>query len=171
MPHSLPELARRREVIAQQIAQLGDLRPGCVTGTSGRCGKPSCRCHQPGEAAHGPHFRLTYKVDGKTTSESLPTPAAIRKAEREVAEFRKFQELSREFVETNTAICRLRPAQDEAQTDQEKNGGSDPAGGHARSRSALAGGFSGSAQDRMPRSGSHRDGRTLGPAPGGRPSP
>ena len=121
-PHapSLAELAQRREVIAQQIAQLGDLRPGCVTGTSGRCGKPSCRCHQPGEAAHGPNFRLTYKVDGKTISQSLPTPAAIRKAEREVAEFRKFQELSREFVETNTAICRLRPAQDEAQTDQEK---------------------------------------------------
>jgi hypothetical protein len=120
MPHSLPELAQRREEIAQQIAQLGDLRPGCVTGTSGRCGKPSCRCHQPGEPAHGPNFRLTYKADGKTISESLPTPAAIRKAEREVAEFRKFQELSREFVETNTAICRLRPASDESQTDQEK---------------------------------------------------
>jgi hypothetical protein len=120
MPHSLPELAQRREAIAQQIAQLGDLRPGCVTATSGRCGKPSCRCHQPGQPAHGPNFRLTYKVDGKTVSESLPTPAAIHKAEREVAEFREFQELSRQFVETNTAICRLRPTEDESQTDQEK---------------------------------------------------
>ena len=120
MPQSLSELEQRREVIAQQIAQLGDLRPGCVSGTSGRCGKPSCRCHQPGEPAHGPNFRLTYKVDGKTISESLPTPVAIRKAEREVAEFRKFQELSGQFVETNTAICRLRPVEDESQTEQEK---------------------------------------------------
>ena len=40
MPHSLPELAERRDALAQQIAQLGDFRPGCVTGTSGRCGKP-----------------------------------------------------------------------------------------------------------------------------------
>ena len=32
MSHSLPELAQRRGVIAQQIAQLGDLRPDCVTG-------------------------------------------------------------------------------------------------------------------------------------------
>ncbi len=69
---------------------------------------------------HGPNFRLTYKVEGKTLSESLPTPAAIRKAEREVAEFRKFQELSREFVETNTAICRLRPVEEEPATEQEK---------------------------------------------------
>jgi len=50
----------------------------------------------------------------------LPTPAAIRKAEREVAEFRKFQKLSREFVETNTAVCRLRPVEDAVETDQEK---------------------------------------------------
>ena len=120
MPCSLPELAQRREVIAQQIAQLGDLRPGCVTTTSGRCGKPGCRCHRSGEPPHGPNFRLTYKLEGKTLSQSLPTPAAIRKAEREVAEFRQFQKLSREFVETNTAICRLRPVEDETPTDQEK---------------------------------------------------
>jgi len=72
MSQSLPELAQRREAIAQRIAQLGDLRPGCVTSTSGRCGKPNCRCHQPGEPAHGPHFRLTYKMNGKTISESCP---------------------------------------------------------------------------------------------------
>lgn len=120
MPLSLPDLAQRREVIAQQIAQLGDLRPGCVTGTSGRCGKPGCRCHQTGEPPHGPNFRLTYKAEGKTISESLPTPAAIPKAEREVAEFRRFQELSREFVETNTAICRLRPVEEETPNEQEK---------------------------------------------------
>jgi hypothetical protein len=120
MPLSLPGLAQRREAIVQQIGQLGDLRPGCVTGTSGRCGKPGCRCHQPGEPAHGPNFRLTYKADGKTISESLPTPAAIRKAEREVAEFRRFQELSREFVETNAAICRLRPVEEGTPNAQEK---------------------------------------------------
>src|SRR5881392_1509021 len=120
MPQSLSDLEQRRELIARRLTELGDLRPGSITATSGRCGKPECHCHQPGEPAHGPNFRLTYKVDGKTISESLPTPAAIRKAEREVAEFRRFQELSRGFVETNTAICRLRPAQEESQTDQEK---------------------------------------------------
>jgi len=120
MPHSLAELEQRREAIAKQIAHLGDLRPGSITNTSGRCGKPDCRCHRPGQPGHGPNLRLTYKVDTKTISESLPTPAAIHKAEREVAEFRKFQQLGREFVEANAAICRLRPAEEEPQTDQEK---------------------------------------------------
>ena len=59
MTHSLPDLEQRREVLAQRIAQLGDLRPGSITSTSGRCGKPDCRCHQPGEPGHGPIVRLT----------------------------------------------------------------------------------------------------------------
>ena len=120
MTHSLADFEQRRQAIAQQVAQLGDLRAGSITSTSGRCGKPGCRCHQPGQPVHGPNLRLTYKVDGKTVSESLPTPAAIHKAEREVAEFRRFQQLTREFVETNAEICQLRPTEDEPQTDQEK---------------------------------------------------
>jgi hypothetical protein len=120
MTHSLADVEQRRQAIAQQVAQLGDLRAGSITSTSGRCGKPGCRCHQPGQPVHGPNLRLTYKADGKTVSESLPTPAAIHKAEREVAEFRRFQQLTREFVETNAEICQLRPIEDEPQTDQEK---------------------------------------------------
>jgi hypothetical protein len=120
MPPSLSDLEQRREVIAQRIAELGDLRTGSITGTSGRCGKPKCHCHQPGQPGHGPNFRLTYKVDGKSISEALPTPAAIHKAEREVQEFRKFQQLTREFLGTNTEICRLRPLEEEAEGELKK---------------------------------------------------
>jgi hypothetical protein len=120
MPHPTAGLERHRDAIARQIARLGDLRPGSVSSTSGRCGKPDCRCHRPGQPGHGPNFRLTYKVNGKSVSESLPTPAAIRKAETEVSEFRRFQQLSRDFVRTNTEICRTRSAEPEPQTDQGK---------------------------------------------------
>jgi hypothetical protein len=120
MPLSLADFEQRRQEIVRQIAQLSDLRAGSVTSTSGRCGKLGCRCHQPGQPGHGPNLRLTYKVAGKSVSESLPTPAAIHKAEREIAEFRKFQQLSREFVDTNAEICRLRPTDNEAPTEQEK---------------------------------------------------
>lgn len=120
MPDSLDQLQQRRAEIVRQMAQLGDLRPGSITLTSGRCGKSNCRCHQPGQPGHGPHSRLTFKRDQKTVSEALPSPAAVRKAEREVAEFRKFQQLSQQFVELNARICRLRPLEQEALTPQEK---------------------------------------------------
>ena len=130
MPDSLEQLQQQRTDIVRQISELGDLRPGSITSTSGRCGKPSCRCHRPGQPGHGPHTRLTYKAGRKTVTESLPTPAAVGKAEREVGEFRKFQrhrfarsdgaQLSREFVEVNTRICKQRPLEGEAQTPQGK---------------------------------------------------
>ena len=112
MSDNLHDLESRRARLARQFAELADLRPGSITPTSGRCGKPSCRCHQPGQPGHGPNDRLTYKIDGKTVTESLPTPAAAAKAQREVTEFRKFQQLSHEFVEANAKICRLRPVEE-----------------------------------------------------------
>lgn len=120
MPDSLDQLQQQRAEIVRQIGQLGDLRPGSVTTTSGRCGKQNCRCHRPGQPAHGPNLRLTFKLDRKTVSESLPTPAAVHKAHREVGEFRKFQQLSQQFVEVNTRICRLRPVEEQELTPQEK---------------------------------------------------
>jgi hypothetical protein len=47
-------------------------------------------------------------MDGKTCSESLANPEVLHNTEREIAEFRRFQRLIREFVEVNTRMCRLR---------------------------------------------------------------
>jgi hypothetical protein len=64
-------------------------------------------------------MRLTYKTHGKTVTEALPTPAAVRKAEQEIAEFRNYQQLGHELVEVSEQICRLRPVE-ETQTPEEK---------------------------------------------------
>jgi hypothetical protein len=119
-PKSLELLEQQRASIASRIAALGDLRCGSITSTTGRCGKPTCHCHQPNDPGHGPNLRLTYKVHGKTATESLPDQAATRKAEREIAEFRKLQELHREFVEVNAPSGPLRPADPAARAPQEK---------------------------------------------------
>ena len=119
MPDSLQELEARRATLLKQFAQLGDLRSGSISVTSGRCGKPNCHCHQPGQPVHGPNPRLTYKVQGKTVTESLPTPATQKKAQREIAEFRHFEQLIREFLEVNAKICRARPVE-QAPVPQEK---------------------------------------------------
>jgi hypothetical protein len=117
MTEAIQGLERRRNEIAQQIAGLGDLRPGSVTAIRKKCGKANCCCLDEEHPGHGPHWRLTYKVDGRTQTESL-TGGAIHKAEDEIAEFRKFQQLSHEFVEINTRICQLRPV--EASAGEEK---------------------------------------------------
>jgi len=117
---SLESLEQQRADITDQIAALGDLRCGSITSTTGRCGKPSCHCHQPKDPGHGPNLRLTYKVNGKTVTESLPDQSATRKAEREIAEFRKLQSLHKELIEVNAQICQLRPSQPDLISPEEK---------------------------------------------------
>ena len=111
MPEFLQDLESRRAELVKQFARLGDLRSGSISNTSGRCGKPNCRCHQPGQPLHGPNPRLTYKIQGKTVTESLPNPAVQKKAQREIAEFRRFEQLIREFIAVNAKICHARVAE------------------------------------------------------------
>ena len=93
MSDALVELERRRAVIQSQIAVLGDMWSGSITPTGGRCGNPKCHCHREGDVGHGPYYRLTRKVDGKSTTETFSDPVSLAKAQREVAEFHSFREL------------------------------------------------------------------------------
>lgn len=115
MSATLPVLENERSRLVQGLAELGDLRAGSITAVVRRCGKPSCHCAQAKDRGHGPHLRLTYKRAGKTVSEALPSTAARRKAEREIAEFRKFEQIRDAFLEVNRKICRLRPVPEDGQ--------------------------------------------------------
>lgn len=119
MSESLAVLEQQRAVILGRILNLGDFRSGSITSITGRCGKPDCRCHKPGQSGHGPNYRLTRKVHGKTVSETFASPAELRKAQREVEAFHQFRQLSREWLEVNEKICRARPIQ-ESLTEVEK---------------------------------------------------
>lgn len=111
MRESLADLEQHRAAVLRQISDLEDFRAGSITGTGGRCGNPGCHCHHEGDPGHRPHPRLTYKLKGKTVTESFATPAEQHKAEREIEAFRRYQQLERSFVEINEKICRARPVE------------------------------------------------------------
>ena len=120
MPDPLAQLEKQRTDLFRQIAAVGDLRRGSITTTSGKCGKPTCHCSRPDDSGHGPNFRLTRKIQGKTVTETFHSPAALRKAQQEVAEFHHFQDLCEQVVVVNEGICRLRPLEDTLTPPQEK---------------------------------------------------
>jgi len=122
MPTTLAGFEAERGQMLQQFQSLGDLRPGSITAMARRCGKPACHCAQAEDPGHGPQFRLTRKVGGKTVTETFSSPAALRKAQGEIAEFHRFQQLSAALVAVNENICRLRPIGEEESgwTAQEK---------------------------------------------------
>lgn len=111
MPVSLPALESDRSKLLQEFLGFGDLRPGSITAVVRRCGKPTCHCAKPNDPGHDPQFRLTRRVAGRTVTESFPNPAALRKAQQEVAEFHRFQQLAEELIALNEKICQLRPVE------------------------------------------------------------
>lgn len=121
MSQSLSDLEAARAKLLQQFLTLGDFRPGTVTATPHRCGRPNCRCARPGDPGH-PQFRLLRKVKSKSVAESFPTPQAFRKAAQEVAEFHRFRKMSADLTGLNEQICRLRPTEPDATgwTEEEK---------------------------------------------------
>jgi hypothetical protein len=122
MAESLAELELERAALLQQFLNLGDFRRGSITASIRRCGKPTCHCAQPNDRGHDPQFRLSCKENGKTVNESFATPAALLKAQREMAEFQRFQQLGEQLLSMNRKICALRPVEEEGRgwTAQEK---------------------------------------------------
>src|SRR5665213_2025276 len=119
MSDSLPQLEAQRTDLFRQLAAGGDLRRGSISSTSGKCGKPNCHCSKPDCRGHGPNFRLTRRVEGKTVTATFPSPAALRKAQQEATEFHRCQELCTEIIEVSEKICALRLVEDTL-TAQEK---------------------------------------------------
>ena len=132
MSESLSHLEQRRSSILTQLLELGDFRSGSITAINGRCGKPNCHCHQPDQPGHGPHFRLTRKLNGKTVSESFSSAAELRKAQREVEAFHHFRHLSQELLEVNERICRARPVGDTLSLEEKKR--RKPSAGRSRAK-------------------------------------
>lgn len=123
-------LEEQRSHLYQDLAASGDLRRGSVGYTYRRCGKPNCACADPSHPGHGPRYRLTKSVEGRTQSKQLRPGPELEKAQQEVAHYRRFQGMVEEIVEVNEQICEARPVpalaadQPPAQAEGKKGGSS-----------------------------------------------
>jgi hypothetical protein len=102
MPDSLALLEKQRTELFRQITGLGDLRRGSITTTSGKCGKPTCHCAQPNDPGHGPNFRLTRKVQGKTVTETFASSPGLAEGPASFAIFKRGKTVGppRRYVKT-----------------------------------------------------------------------
>ena len=91
MSDSLPQLEAQKSELLRQFATIGDLRRGSITNTSGKCGKPNCHCAKRGDPGHGPNFRLTRRVAGKTATETLASPQRCARRSRKWPSFIDFK--------------------------------------------------------------------------------
>ena len=104
---SLSELMARRENIKARIGELGDLRPGSLKDRFRKCGKPNCRCAEPGHVGHGPSWSLTHSEKGKTVTKIIPV-AAVPQTRQQLAECQRLRGLTQELVAVSEKICDAR---------------------------------------------------------------
>ena len=108
-PSTLAELETRREQLLEQLASVGDLRPGTLAERFRKCGKPTCHCARAGDPGHGPVWTLVFTVAGKTKNRVIPADAVAR-TRAQIAECKRLRSLTSELIEVSEALCHARLA-------------------------------------------------------------
>jgi hypothetical protein len=110
MAERLPSLEQRREQLFDELAKLGDFRPGTLSVNFRKCGRENCACaREEGHPGHGPQYLWSTTQKGKSRAQNLRLGPEIKKVEREIETYRRFTELCGELVEVSEQICKLRP--------------------------------------------------------------
>ena len=124
MPTSpdLQVLVLQRDQLLDQLAHIGEMRPGSLVARFRKCGKPSCHCAKKGAQAHGPSHSLTRPVAGKTVTRIIPDGPAVQRTRQQLQEYHRFRQLVRQLIAVSEQICdgQLRQAGSEAD-DNKKN--------------------------------------------------
>jgi len=122
LPPSLDDLQRERSRLEVALTQMDDLRPGSLVERFRKCGKPTCHCAKPDSPGHGPSYSLTREVASKTVTRIIP-PSGVAQTQRQIAEYKRFRDWSREFVQVSEKICdaQLQVTTDSASRELKKN--------------------------------------------------
>jgi hypothetical protein len=107
MSRPMRSLETQIQRIKQELATLGDLRPGNLSQQFNVCGKLGCRCKADPPRRHGPYFQISYTWQGRSHTQfvrkdDLPT------VEQQLQNYLRLRELLDEWIEAGIALSQLR---------------------------------------------------------------
>jgi hypothetical protein len=95
LPPAVP--ARIAQLVAA-FSQPEPIRRGSLYERRMKCGQATCACQDDPQAAHGPYFTLTQKVEGKTRSRYIP-PEQVPLVRQQIESGRLFRERGEAYWE------------------------------------------------------------------------
>ena len=108
LPMSRPGLLQQRiDKIKQQIAALGDLRPGALSQQYNVCGSPGCQCKATPPIKHGPYYQISIKRHGKSTTQFV-REEDLAEVQTQLDNYRRLRELVDEWITLSSEISSLR---------------------------------------------------------------
>jgi len=101
------QIQRSIERLKQQLAKLGPMHPGSLSEQYNVCGKPDCCCKAPRDPQkHGPYYQLSFTWRGKSSTRFV-RPQQRKPMREKVANYKRFRELTDEWVDLAVALERV----------------------------------------------------------------
>ena len=107
MNRSLRSLEARIKKIKQEIAALGELRPGTLSQQYNVCGKPDCRCKATPPKKHGPYYQVSFTWRGRSRSEFV-RQENLPDVKTQLRNYRRLRGLVERWVALGMELSRLR---------------------------------------------------------------
>ena len=102
------QIELRIKRIKRDLMKLGPMRPGALSMQYAACQKPGCACVDPVKPKkHGPFYQLSYSHLGKSTTRFV-RPNYAGQIKKELAAYKRFRELTQEWVTQELALSQLR---------------------------------------------------------------
>jgi hypothetical protein len=100
-------LQARIEKIKEEIAGLGDLRPGALSLQYNICGNPRCKCKDKPPVKHGPFYQLSYTWHAKSTTCHVRKDDVLE-VKQQIRNYRRLRKLVDRWTTLGMALCRLK---------------------------------------------------------------
>src|SRR3972149_3734744 len=107
MERRMRSLENQIERLKQEIAGLGDLRPGSLSEQYNVCGKAGCRCKASPPQKHGPYYQISYTRKGKSGSRFVRRQN-LPEVKRQLRNYAHLKELVDRWIELATELSNLR---------------------------------------------------------------
>ena len=106
-------LQARIQKIKDEIAVLGELRPGSISRQYNVCGNPDCRCKAKPPKKHGPYYQLSFTWQGRSKSQFV-RKEDLPEVRKQVRNYKRLRELVEAWIGLGMELSRLRLEQDRA---------------------------------------------------------
>src|SRR5215469_17909468 len=107
MANRTPFLEDRIQKIKQEIAALGDLRPGALSQQYNVCGSPGCQCKASPPIKHGPYYQISFTRHGKSSSQFV-REEDLKDVQQQLDNYRRLRELVDEWITVSAQLSALR---------------------------------------------------------------
>ena len=97
--------------VKQQIAALGELRPGNLSRQYNICGNPRCRCKATPPQKHGPYYQVSFTWHGRSRTQFV-RKEDLPEVRKQLRNYTRLRELVDTWIGLGMELSRLKIERD-----------------------------------------------------------